>query len=123
MSTNLLKNRTAAFNHQSGRCCYCNFPLLTTVNHETATALGLSVAVAKRLKCTAEHLNPKSCRGGSGRDNIAAACHFCNQTRHRAKKVLSPENYKIYVRRRVSSGKWHPKELRRAFVGLVLAAA
>lgn len=123
MSTHLLKNRTAAFNFQSGRCCYCNFPLLTAVSLETAAALGLPLALAKRLQCTAEHLKPKSCQGGSGRDNIAAACHFCNQTRHRAKKVLSPENYKIYVRRRISSGKWHPKELRRVFVGLVLTAA
>jgi 5-methylcytosine-specific restriction endonuclease McrA len=123
MSKNLSKVRAAAFKNQAGRCCYCDFPLLTHVDRDSVAPFGIAEAVAKRLLCTAEHLVPKSCKGPSSRANIAAACLFCNQTRHKAKRVKSPENFKAYVQGRISSGRWHPQELRRALPRLSQPAA
>jgi hypothetical protein len=70
--------------------------------------MGTSLAGAKRfLLCTAEHLIAKSEGGTDTASNIAAACMFCNQARHKAKHPLSPEDYRNHVQRRIRRGRWH----------------
>jgi len=64
-----------------------------------------------RLKCTAEHLVARCDRGTNAPNNIAAACWWCNQRRHRLPKPPDPKTYRRYVRRHVVTGRWHPTEL------------
>jgi hypothetical protein len=48
--------------------------------------------------------------GKDTKENLVAACEFCNQTRHKMRTVLSPTAYRQHVRRRIAAGKWHPPE-------------
>jgi hypothetical protein len=112
MSSRVSRSRQSAFNRQSGLCYYCQMPLLIPEANEFSLGIvGLTPNLAKRLRCTAEHLVPRSAGGDSSSANIVAACLFCNQTRHRAGKVLSPTKYAFRVRKRISAGRWHPPEL------------
>jgi len=45
--------------------------------------------------------------GANSKDNIAAACRFCNEQRHRAKVALEPKAYLARVMKRMAAGKWH----------------
>ncbi|MCB5200028.1 HNH endonuclease [Loktanella sp. TSTF-M6] len=60
----------------------------------------------KPLRCTAEHLRPRSEGGRNTEDNIVAACLFCNSNRHRAKIALTPIVYRQHVQERMASGRW-----------------
>ncbi|MFC3579236.1 HNH endonuclease [Sphingomonas hylomeconis] len=71
----------------------------------------LSLALARRLQATAEHLTPR-CKGGDdGGANIVAACLYCNTQRHRARTTLRPDEYLRKVRKRVASNRWHSVRL------------
>ncbi|WP_368046095.1 HNH endonuclease [Rhizobium sp. CBN3] len=94
MSKHLQKLRTDASLRQKGRCWYCGCKMTTT----GATSI---------LRCTAEHLVPRSTGGGDDVANVVAACWFCNQTRHRQRYAPSPEKYRQHVHRRLAKGKWH----------------
>ena len=59
------------------------------------------------LKCTAEHLVPVSDGGRTDEPNVVAACYFCNSTRHKAKRVLPPDQFGVYVRKRLEQKRWH----------------
>ena len=97
--------RRQAFNRQGGRCCYCNVRMWAQLPAElTGSKCG---AVAGRLRCTAEHLEPRSEGGPDTASNIAAACAHCNHTRHKRKKPPEPAVYREEVRRRVARGGWH----------------
>ncbi|RJT32134.1 HNH endonuclease [Mesorhizobium waimense] len=61
-----------------------------------------------RFRCTVEHLKPRMNGGDDRCDNLVAACQFCNQTRHRMRKTLSPAEYQRHVRKRTAAGRWHP---------------
>ncbi|WP_408002845.1 HNH endonuclease [Pseudorhodobacter wandonensis] len=63
-------------------------------------------AKLKALRCTAEHLHPRSEGGGNTAGNIVAACFYCNTRRHRRKCPLSPEAHREHVRQRMASGRW-----------------
>ncbi|MGH8464194.1 MAG: HNH endonuclease [Pseudomonas sp.] len=69
--------------------------------------LGLRPKTATPLRCTAEHLQARCEGGGSGRENIAAACWSCNVRRHRLKNPPTPEAYRDLVQRRMANRKWH----------------
>jgi hypothetical protein len=62
---------------------------------------------AALFKCTAEHLLAKQDGGKDVESNIVAACHFCNQKRHKCKKPKDPIPYKKHVIQRVVKGKWN----------------
>ncbi|WP_375542839.1 HNH endonuclease [Aliiroseovarius crassostreae] len=71
----------------------------------------ISRRLASLYQCTAEHLVAASEGGPTSPTNIVAACKYCNSTRHRAKRPLSPDAYKNQVRSRLKMGKWpqlHP---------------
>lgn len=99
MSTRKLRHvRLAAFSRQGGRCYYCKAPMQPT---------GSAKPRQLQLECTAEHLIPTSEGGRTDTANIVAACRFCNQTRHKARRPKSAEQYMAHVQRRISLGRWN----------------
>ncbi|RWC60484.1 MAG: HNH endonuclease [Mesorhizobium sp.] len=106
----LAKLRTAQAVRQNWRCFYCDFPMWDGDPRLMAERYHLPVGLLNRLRCTAEHLKPRTNGGRESLDNIVAACVFCNQTRHKMRDVLSPVAYQQRVRRRVEARKWHPLE-------------
>ncbi|RUM95274.1 hypothetical protein EET67_24170 [Pseudaminobacter arsenicus] len=111
-TTRLVEIRTARASEQGGRCFYCGFPMWSA-NGLGARGLQKGKWIPANLQCTAEHLLPRSDGGQDGRENVVAACRFCNQTRHRRGKVLPPNQYREHVQGRVRSGKWHSAAVRR----------
>lgn len=98
--------RRQAFERQGGKCFYCGVAMWLTTPFELPGCRSESSGYA-RLKCTAEHLLPRS-EGGSDRpENIAAACAHCNATRHKRKRPPAPAEYRAQVARRVQRGAWH----------------
>ena len=113
LRNSLVKPRTFAFSNQNGRCYYCNQPMSSSNLSKFSSKYAVSISQAMLLKCTGEHLVAHKDDGSSARNNIVAACWFCNSHRHRRKGNPSPEQYKEMVQRRLSDGRWH---------GLILAA-
>jgi hypothetical protein len=103
----LKKPRVRAFTYQGGYCYYCNQPMWNQSPEELTFRYRLSSKQALLLRCTGEHLHAHSEGGSNHSGNIVAACHFCNQTRHKRKKPLPPETYRGHVRKQLSKGKWH----------------
>jgi 5-methylcytosine-specific restriction endonuclease McrA len=98
MRNRLKKLRNIAFLAQDRRCFYCDRKMWT----------GDPSGRALRDLCTAEHLTAR-CDGGTDTlSNIVAACWPCNVGRHRRKKPLAPESYRIHVRRQLAVGRWQP---------------
>lgn len=110
MSKVIPKNRLLAFEKQEGRCYYCRVPMWLENKREFAAKHRITKKLAKRLRCTAEHLNARKDGGKNNRENIAAACLYCNSTRHRASEALSPNEYRKHVRCHCRRHEWHPRE-------------
>lgn len=103
-----LKNqRNRAFQIQNGICLYCKYPMWLNKQSKFASQHNISIKKARLFRCTGEHLVPHSDGGAVAQENIAAACQFCNQTRHRSKTILSPEAFSDYVQRRLRKGAWN----------------
>lgn len=107
MHTKLVRSRKSAFNVQSGRCFYCSFPMWENAPESFAQSNKISLSQARRLKCTAEHLEARKDGGTDVRENIVAACLWCNQHRHRIKQTPNPSAYQRHVKSRLSKGGWH----------------
>lgn len=95
------------FHLQNGQCHYCRQPMWREAIDDFATQHGISTNQARQLQATAEHLQARCDGGSSERQNLVAACRFCNQHRHNAKPPLPPERYLVRVRKQLASGKWH----------------
>lgn len=91
---------------QAGRCYYCGLPMWDDALNDCPAAECRRGRQPKTLRCTAEHLLPRSEGGANTAENIVAACLYCNQTRHRAKRPKSSGAYRAYVRRRMAAGRW-----------------
>ncbi|MUV14365.1 HNH endonuclease [Noviluteimonas gilva] len=107
MSKSIQNNRLRAFNAQKGRCHYCACPIW--LDDERAFALAWPQLTRKqRSQCraTAEHMQAKQDGGTNRRDNIVAACCYCNRSRHRRRRPLDDIHYRAFVRSRVARGKW-----------------
>jgi len=107
MRKSLVRPRTIAYTCQSGRCFYCGLPMWTDNLEDFAATHGLSVAQARRLQCTGEHLQAYRDGGSSAPSNIVAACLWCNLQRHRRKHPPAPDQYKSLVQTRMRQGRWH----------------
>ena len=101
------KTRQEMFRKQSGKCFYCEQPMWETDIQHFACHHGLSLSMARWLKSTIEHLHAKCEGGGNGRDNLVAACHFCNAHRHRARRPKSSTEFARFVRKRLRRDRWH----------------
>lgn len=108
-SKNLSRSRSIAFAHQGGRCYYCGCAMWLGDPSAFCQAHHLKPKQARMLQCTGEHLLARQDGGTESRDNIAAACAFCNQTRHKRKKPPAPDTYAREVRNRVAKRGWHPR--------------
>ena len=104
--------RNAAYHRQAGRCFYCTFHMWLTDRAGFAAAHGLTRRQADRLKATAEHLVAQQ-DGGRHGANVVAACHHCNQARHRFRPSTAPtpERFLKRVRSRVKHKHWHPPSM------------
>jgi hypothetical protein len=91
----LSKLRDQAVVRQHGKCCYCDVMLLPPGTGP--------------LSATAEHLIPRSEGGATNVENIAAACRYCNSTRARAKRTLSPGAFRELAMTRLGKGRWHQR--------------
>ena len=114
MPASRTRSRSAAFSRQSGRCFYCDLPMWLDHPDGFRSRYPLTLAQARLLRCTAEHLRARQDGGGNATDNIAAACWYCNTRRHRSKKALDPDRHQQRVRARVKQGRWHPPEVVKA---------
>jgi len=100
--------RLIAFLSQNGLCHYCGQPMWLSNQETFAGQYGLSAKQAKLLMCTGEHLLPHKDGGGACKQNIVAACLYCNTRRHKRTFDLSPEDYRRKVQKQMTKGKWHP---------------
>ena len=91
---------------QGGRCFYCDLPMWDEALNPSLPLACRSAELPKILRCTAEHLHPRSEGGANTADNIVAACFFCNNSRHRRKRPLSPEAHRAHVQQRMAAGRW-----------------
>lgn len=103
----LVRPRTIAYVRQSGLCFYCNCPMYSGDPHAFAEKYDITLTQAKVLQCTGEHLEAHRDGGTAAQLNIAAACRFCNQQRHRRKAAPSPDRYKQLVSKRMAAKRWH----------------
>lgn len=100
-----IRDRRAA---EQGWCCfYCRQPMWRNDPAAFAERYGLTLRRAQWLQVTAEHLAPRGEGGKDSAANIAAACHYCNIKRHKARVILSPADYAAKVRRQLAAGRWH----------------
>ena len=120
MAKKLRSRRRAAARQQFNLCFYCSVPMWEQDPPSQLLQITKSIALADRLRCTVEHLDPRSDGGSDDARNIVAACAFCNQTRHRAKRPLAPNKYRLYVRARMMKGRWHPELIHRFVIAEVL---
>lgn len=106
MSQSISKLRYSAFVAQAGLCYYCGRPMWADEPEQFARMYGLTPAQAAQRRCTAEHLQAQCDGGLNCHSNIAAACHYCNQRRHRRLHPLEPAKYQLHVLRRCAAGRW-----------------
>ena len=99
--------RKAKFVEQHGRCYYCRQPMWEKNGDQFAVAYGLTASAAHLLRSTAEHLVAQQDGGADTKQNIVAACRFCNWTRHKTSNPKAPIDYRRKVRDRLRKGKWH----------------
>ena len=109
MPRKIVQLRHQAFVNQSGFCYYCNRPMWQCSPDIFAQQHHLTLAQSSRFQCTAEHLVPRQSGGPTTRNNIVAACKFCNSKRHARSNELCPTRYKTLVKKRLAAGRWHPQ--------------
>ena len=109
MARILVKLRREALDAQKGRCFYCRLPVWEQNGKRFARQHGFPARLARYLRCTAEHLIARQDQGGDVKQNIVAACFWCNHQRHHyGGPVPDPSAWQATVRSLVSSGIWHP---------------
>src|SRR5258705_9748460 len=116
MSKCIVRHRQTALINQTYRCYYCEVLLWDSDISGFMYTHQASRRQAALVRCTAEHLIPRSEGGRNVTHNIVAACHFCNHQRHRAKNPLNANQFRERVRRRMKRGKWLAGVLPRSVV-------
>lgn len=108
-----MRVRNRKMKAQNGLCFYCQQPMWLQDITGFCRSFELSREQALHLKCTAEHLIARTDGGPNSHDNIVAACHYCNQSRHKSEDVLTPEEFLKYVQSELTAGRWHRLKLLR----------
>ena len=103
--------RLAAFRSQKCHCYYCGAPMWLQEPAKFASRYSISLKQAARFQCTAEHLVARQDGGSDARNNIVAACQFCNSQRHRRLAAPDPQAYRKLIARRLERRRWHPQKL------------
>lgn len=107
----LVRIRFESFRRQAGRCTYCHVLMWIEDCVSFAANHRISIAVAKLLQCTAEHLQARRDGGKDRAENIAAACKRCNQGRHRRKVAPEPMRFHEFVQQRLAKKRWHDRQV------------
>ncbi|MDE2250982.1 MAG: HNH endonuclease [Gammaproteobacteria bacterium] len=107
MTNKIARLRAQAFANQQGLCCYCYKPMCNGDPQEFALTYSITLRQARQRRCTAEHLIAQQDGGSDSAANIAAACLYCNRTRHLSKNPLRPDRYRTKVQRAMARGRWH----------------
>lgn len=107
----ITKFRRIAYTKQRGRCYYCGVKMCAADSAVFAKRYAISPRLAERVRCTAEHLEPRRDGGCDSEENIVAACRFCNMQRHAGRKETAVEPYRKHVTKRMQRSKWHPPAL------------
>jgi len=111
------KKRIRAYWAQDQRCTWCDC-FVWEATLETIIAfearIGRVIRRPDRIRCTAEHLLPRSLGGTDTQANIHAACAFCNQMRDALPCGRWPDDYRAHVRLAVARRKWNPQAPRPA---------
>lgn len=108
MSRKIKRLRRQAFERQGGRCYYCERTIWLGDPEGFIRTACRSHRAARQFQCTAEHLIPRQDGGADTRENIVAACRFCNATRHRKRRPRSAAIHREHVRRRIRQTRWCP---------------
>lgn len=116
MSTTPIKSRLKAFNLQQRRCIYCELPMWLDQPDAFAKKYKITIKGAALFKCTAEHLLANQDGGKDVESNIVAACHSCDQKRHKCKKPKYPISYKHYVSTTLGKGRWNSVFITRSHI-------
>ena len=107
-----IKNiRQSKMHAQRGRCYYCSLPMWDPALDFELPKICRTRAMQKKLRCTAEHLLPRSEGGVDAAKNIVAACWYCNTRRHHTKHPLSPDAHRAHVQKRMAAGRWLAAQL------------
>jgi hypothetical protein len=106
MRKSVVRARVQAAGHQEYRCYYCDLPMWARHVDIFMAKYGVTRRQAMQLRCTAEHLVPKSCGGLGSTRNIVAACAYCNRKRHARPNPLEPDAYREFVQRRMQCRRW-----------------
>ncbi|WP_409527380.1 HNH endonuclease [Rhizobium sp. BK109] len=69
---------------------------------------GLTGRATLHYRCTAEHLKARCDGGRDAKENVVAACRYCNGNRHKRKRPKDPVSYRELVRSRMEQGRWRP---------------
>ncbi|NKJ77804.1 restriction endonuclease [Rhizobium leguminosarum bv. viciae] len=104
--------RSKAAESQGWLCYYCSFPMWGSDPEAFKARYSLPSRAVRHFRCTAEHLKARCDGGRDIEENIVAACHYCNRTRHRKKRPKDAACYASFVRSRIDKGRWHPAWLR-----------
>ena len=108
MRSKVIRYREQAFVRQSGRCFYCRCEMWRGENSESFRKRhSLTLAQAKWLQSTAEHVVARCDGGTDSAANIVAACWRCNRGRHARKTPKTPSDFAVYVSRRLRALRWH----------------
>ena len=102
-----LKARQSAFERQGQCCFYCKQPMWINNPADFSRYFNLKESQITPLKCTAEHLHAWKDGGSNSKENIVAACLYCNKMRHRRNREMDPLIYQDFVQRRLSARRWH----------------
>lgn len=111
MSANKLQRlRRQAFEAQRRRCFYCGFAMWEANPQAFSVEHRITIKQSRLRRCTAEHLVAQKDQGRHTRENVVAACFWCNQRRHKGRRQQAPDPdvYKARVAMQVAKGKWHP---------------
>lgn len=110
MCQSILKHRERAYSKQHKRCFYCSATIWLRNPAAFARRNSISIRESARFRCTAEHLRARAEGGANTRENIVAACFFCNSRRHRRSRAPTPVEFRSHVQRRIRTRRWHPQK-------------
>jgi len=103
--------RRQAAERQGWLCYYCQQPMWETDPKSFSARFGLTDRATLHFRCTAEHLAARCDGGRDTKENVVAACRYCNGYRHKRKRPKDAVSYTELVRSRMEQGRWRPVTL------------
>ncbi|WP_080579222.1 HNH endonuclease [Sinorhizobium fredii] len=115
-TSNIQKLRRKAAKSEGRQCYYCQQPMWETDPKIFSERFRVPTRAVFLFQCTAEHLVARCDGGRDTKENIVAACLYCNKNRHRTKRPKDAASYARYVRSRMKQGRWHRIVLKQSLV-------